>query len=240
MRHRIVIALFSLLLPAAGFGQSAFVDPGIPDNETLLYTATRDKETYPLTERTARKTENGRPIYEVTVESSREDYRLKLDEGTMAVFYSWRRSSRPELVTETETKIVKNEILDKPGEATLVDFVGLEAILRGFPFDSVRSLKLKTAEGSDFALTLAQTNETDVKTAAGAIRCYELDSGWTAFSARSCPRRISGTRRRRRTGSCATRGRWPGPARPRTSSCWRGPGRTELRNRTRMRKGVKQ
>jgi len=178
MKHRIAIACFSLLLPAAGFCQSAFVDPVIPDNETLVYTAARGTETYTLTQRTRRRTEAGRVLYDVTIESSREDSKVTLDAGTMAVLYSWARRIRPELVTETETKIVKNEIRDKPGEVTLVDFNGLTAVLRGFPF---RSLKLKTGQESAFALTLTRTRETDVKTAAGVIRCYELELGVDGF-----------------------------------------------------------
>jgi hypothetical protein len=181
MRYPIVFVSLLLASGAAGFAQSAFDDPGIPDGEKVLYTATWDKDVYPMTQRTTRKFENGRLVYEVSVESAREDYRLKIDAAKMAVFYSWTRRKQPALVTETETRIVKNEIVDKPGEATMVDFSGLVALLRGFPFDKTRSLKIKTAGGSDFALTVTQTKEVDVKTKAGTFRCYELEFGMDGF-----------------------------------------------------------
>ncbi|MBN2354447.1 MAG: hypothetical protein JXD23_17885 [Spirochaetales bacterium] len=181
MKRRIVLACFSLLLPAALFGQSVFLDPGIPDNESLVYTATRDKETYRLTQRTRKGSVDGRPVYEVSIESPRENSTVTLAAGTMGVLRSWARRIHPDLVTETETKILKNEIRDKPGEATLVDFNGLTAILRGFPFGVVSSIKLKTGQESGFALTLAQTRETDIKTAAGVIRCCELELGMEGF-----------------------------------------------------------
>jgi hypothetical protein len=167
--------------PAGLFAQSIFIDPVIPDNETVVYTATYDKQVYPLTQRTVRKTDNGRVLYEVSSESARQDSRLRIDAATMAVEYAWTRQKKADLVTETETKIIKNTIRDKAGEITLPEFSGLPAVLRGFPFGKVRTLKIKMGEGSDFALTVTMTKEIDIKTAAGVIRCYELEFGMDGF-----------------------------------------------------------
>jgi hypothetical protein len=187
---RLGILFLGAAAPAGLFAQSALIDPGIPDNEIVAYTAVYDKQVYPLTQRTVRKTENGRLLYEVTSESARQDFRLKVDAADMAVQYAWTRQKKANLVTETETKIVKNTIQDKPGEITLPEFSGLPVILRGFPFGKIRSLKMKMAEGSDFAFAVTMTKEIDIATKAGVIRCYELELGMDGFLGAFVPKTV--------------------------------------------------
>jgi hypothetical protein len=181
MRFIPLMFVFILLSPTALPAQQALVDPGIPDGETAVYAVKAGKDAAVLTQRVSRITNNGRMVYEVVTESALDDMKVRINAATMAVEYSWVRRKRPELVLETETKTVKNTLKTKPDEISVADYSGLQHILRGFPFGRLKTVKMRMAQGSDFVMNIINTKETDIKTPAGTIRCYEIELGLDGF-----------------------------------------------------------
>ena len=159
----------------------AIADPHIPDGEKITYLVTIGEESYPLVQRTVRKTENNRDLYEITTESVKEDLFIRIDCKKMVVVSSRGKSKRPEYIVERETRIIKNEIPVKEGEFVIIDFSGLNQVLRGFPFEKTKSLKIKSAGDSTFSIIVKMKNQTKVKTKMGEIACYKLELGMDGF-----------------------------------------------------------
>jgi hypothetical protein len=155
----------------------ALVDPGIPNNETCSYKVTLGKDVYASVMRTPQKTESGRAFYEITSDSPRENLVVRMDRVRMNIVYSRVKRIKTDLVVQTETSILKNEVRVGGDEVILVDFNGLPLMLRCFPFAARRSLKLKTGEESGFVLVANLTRTVEVKTPAGAFRCHEIELG---------------------------------------------------------------
>ncbi len=190
MRPFLIFICLLSCLPAAVLAQQPLVDPGIPDGETAVYAVKAGQETAVLTQRIEKKTDNGRLVYEVTSESALDDMKVRINAGTMTVEYSWVRRKRPELVIEIETKTVKNTVKTKADEISVADFSGLLHILRGFPFGKLKTVKIRMAQGSDFVMNAVNTKEVDIKTAAGKIRCYEIELGLDGFLGAFMPKTL--------------------------------------------------
>jgi hypothetical protein len=180
MRH-IFFTVCLFLFPLTAMPAQPLIDPRIPDGETATYTVKAGKETAMMTVETAKMEVDGRMVYVVTSTSSLDDMKVRIDVRRMTVEYSWVRRKRPDLVVETETKTIKNEIKTKPDEICIADYSGLLHLLRGFPFGRLRTVKLRMAQGSDFVLHVTHTKEVDVKTPAGTLRCYEIELGLDGF-----------------------------------------------------------
>jgi hypothetical protein len=181
MRLAVMMSALLAFTSVIAYAQQPLSDPGIPNGETAVYSLKAGQDTAVVTQRVAKTIKGGRAYYEVTAESSLDDIRVLIDAATMAVEYSWVRRKRPDLVTETETKTVKNTVKTGPDEISLADFSGLPYVLRGFPFGRLRLVKIKMAQGSSFVMNLVNTKEVDVKTAAGTFRCYEIELGLDGF-----------------------------------------------------------
>lgn len=180
MRFIPAFLLFFLVL-AICYADPLITDPSIPDGETITYTVTSGSEIYPLILRTVRLTENGRELYESTTETKTEDTLIRIDRKTMAVVYSRTTSKDPEFIVKRETTVIKNQVTSQPGEMAVIDFSGIQQILRGFPFETTQGLTVRFAGSNDFTMKVKMKKETTVKTTIGEIRCYELELAMEGF-----------------------------------------------------------
>jgi hypothetical protein len=176
------LAMFLFFIVSiASYGDSPVIDPYIPDGETITYTVTTGDETYPLVQHTVLVKEQGKELYEIRTETKTEDTIIRIDRKTMAVVYSRTKRKNPEYTIERETTILENRIMTEPGEITLVDFSGIQQILRGFPFKKEESLTLRFAGSNNFTMSIKIKKETTIKTDVGEIRCYEVELGLNGF-----------------------------------------------------------
>lgn len=163
-------------VPAA-FADQPFADPGIPNGEKITYTVTADGITYPMTHVTWRKSEEGREFYEVAYESLRDDLKLRLDVATMQIFYSWTRRKRTDFSFITEMTTLGNSFPVKADDITTTDLAGIAEILRGFPFEKPRYIRIRMSTTKDYCFYAKLTRELDAKTKIGVFRCYEIEFG---------------------------------------------------------------
>lgn len=170
-----------MVITAFGHAETTMADPVIPDNETTTYSVTTGKEIYTVSQ-TVKHTKNT-PLsqYEIVSHSRKSDQRILINRSTMEVVYSWVKHKETDYEMETEIKINKNSLKAKPGEVVILNFQGINHVLRGFPFSKNRTVKIKTAAGGDFVLTVTPKGEKDIKTKMGTIRCYELELGMDGF-----------------------------------------------------------
>ncbi|MBN2531766.1 MAG: hypothetical protein JXB88_02680 [Spirochaetales bacterium] len=178
----ILVFLFLFLFPLMCYPDSpSITDPCIPDGETIIYVVTSGSETYPLVLHTVQLTDNERKVYETTIETKKEDTFLRIDRKSMEVIYSRITKKDPDFVVETQTKVIKSRIAAKPGEIVVIDFSGIQQILRGLPFEKFQRLIIKFARSDDFAMSVKMKKETTIKTEAGEIPCYEIELGMEGF-----------------------------------------------------------
>jgi hypothetical protein len=156
-------------------------DPNIPNGETAYYRVTVGNETYPLVQRTVRKTEGGREIYEVTSESRAEDNVVRMDCRGMNVYYAFQRTKKTDFTLETRTDVVKNQTASKADELVLVTIQGIDQVLRGFPFGRLQTMKVRLAQSAEFSFVVNLTKEVDITTLRGTVKCYELELALDGF-----------------------------------------------------------
>jgi hypothetical protein len=170
-----------LFFPGTCFTDSPVTDPSIPDGEKITYTVTEGSETYSLVQYAVQVKENGKELYEVTTETKKEDTVIRIDRKTMIVVYSRTTRRNTEFIVERQTIVIKNHIAAQPGEMVVIDFSGIQQILRGFPFGKIDVFTIKIAGSDSFTMKVKMKRETTVKTAIGKIRCYELELSIEGF-----------------------------------------------------------
>jgi hypothetical protein len=171
------------LCPAfLSYADSIVRDPYIPDGEKITYSVTRGDETYTLVTHTRLINENGQELYEIATSSKAEDTIVRIDRKTMTVIYSKNTSKQEDYSVERVTTILKNNIPSAPRELVIINFSGFDQLFRGFPFDTMDSLTIRSAGSDDFTMVLKKQKKTEViTTQLGDIPCYELELKVTGF-----------------------------------------------------------
>jgi hypothetical protein len=163
------------------YGDPPVIDPDIPDGETITYTVINDDDVYSLVQQTIHVKENGRELYEITTETKIEQTLIWIDRKAMSVVYSRTTQKNPDFTIKREATVLENQISAQPGEMVIIEFSGIQQILRGLRFGKIESLTIRFAGSNTFTMGMKIKKETTVKTAIGKIKCYEIELGMTGF-----------------------------------------------------------
>ena len=168
-----VLILFKSTCIAEGGG---IKDPMIPGGEKIVYNMTIGTNSVTVTEETALKIENGREIYEFSSKSELEDRIVKIDRKTMLPYYSHTIQKSQESVIDRKASLVKDKTKTGENEITLMDFYGLMYVLRGFPFKSNKTFKLKIMGANNpFSMCVRLHREVKLKVSDRTIDCYQVE-----------------------------------------------------------------
>jgi hypothetical protein len=185
---KIVIFLFSLAACSSCFAQPALVDPGIPDGEKIVYSSNMEgNRKIDITEEVSARTESGREIYEIISRSEFEDKKIKLVKATMAVLAIRSVRKFPDATIESNSDFSPK----KDGETRVADFSALRYVLRGFPFDGQKTIKMNTfgRQGEQaYAIVAKLAKKEKVKAPGGTFECYKLELGMEGFWAGFFPK----------------------------------------------------
>lgn len=179
------ILRFSSLSASA---QTQFVDPKIPDGETITYTTKIGDKSFSVVEKVSIISDGDRKLYEIISLSDSIDRKLLLDKATMAIVSVHTLRKYPEVTLDSKLK-VKDE---KPGlednEVKLADFAVMTYVFRGFPFTKRDNLKIGfygAEQRRKFSFKASYKNKEVVTVNNIPIECHKLEFGlegfWGAF-----------------------------------------------------------
>ena len=175
---------FLLLTSHTASAERPFVDPNIPDGETVTYTATVGDKCVSVVERVAIKSDGQRKLYEIISLSDSIDRKLVLDKETMAIVSVHTIRKFPEVTLDSKLK-VKDEcpVLDD-NEIKLADFAVMTYVFRGFPFTKRDNLIIgfygaEQKRKFNFRATYKKIETVTVNNK--SIECHRLEFGLDGF-----------------------------------------------------------
>ena len=189
MRIKSILVLFVIFsficvpLDAAS-EQTPFVDPNIPDGETVTYTTTIGDKTFSAVERVSIISDGDRKLYEIISLSDSIDRKLVLDKETMAIISVHTLRKYPEVTLDSKLKVKDENPVLEDGEVKLADFAVMTYVFRGFPFTKRDNLKIGFygAEQRRKFSFKASYKKTEVVTVNNIpIECHKLEFGLEGF-----------------------------------------------------------
>ena len=164
--------------------QTPFVDPNIPDGETVTYTTTIGDKTFSAVERVSIISDGDRKLYEIISLSDSIDRKLVLDKETMAIVSVHTLRKYPEVTLDSKLKVKDEKPVLEDGEVKLADFAVMAYVFRGFPFTKRDNLKIGFygAEQRRKFSFKASYKKTEVVTVNNIpIECHKLEFGLEGF-----------------------------------------------------------
>jgi hypothetical protein len=155
-----------------------FCDPNIPDGEKITYNLYIDDDLSTCVREVSVKEENGREIYEIVSKSKVMDQVIKIYKDNMFAYSTHIVRKGEEATISRKTELLEYNSKpedDEDDTVAMVDFSGLNYILRGFPFDKIKYIKLKTiGEKSPFFLKVKLIDKEKMKVNDKEIDCFKL------------------------------------------------------------------
>lgn len=193
MPKRIIINLplyiFSLFLSCfifsgiswAGF---QFLDPDIPDNETIIYRSTSEGKTITIKEQVRHITEENNNFYEIVSFSPALDTYIQINRKDMTVLSVHTFQKYADATLDSKL-IVKDKKPNREDNAIIIPhFVALSHLLRGFPFESKEKLQINYYGGSagkKFQLRVKNKQKEVINVMGKEVECYKLEFGLAGF-----------------------------------------------------------
>lgn len=165
-------------------GSPQLQDPNIPNGEKITYNLYAGNEVSTVEDEISVKEEKGKKIYEIISKSKAADQKIKIEAESMLSFFSETLQKGKDAVVRRQIELVENKSKTKEGEIRLMDFQGILYYLRGFPFDKLKSMKVRTL-GTDsdnsLQMEIIVTGKEIVKVNGKGIQCYKLKFGLTGI-----------------------------------------------------------
>jgi|GEM_PF-2366485 len=186
------IILYCLLFPCTCLPEAVLLDPDIPDGEKITYISNFEGKPANIVEQVRIKTEYGRKIYEITSRSEYEERIIRLSKDNLHVLYVHTIRKFPEGNIENEMRFIEKQDMDKSAnpsdEVKVADFSVLRYMLRGFPFERQKALKLNTfgrQRETTYAINVKLIKKEKLKIGGKTSECYKLEIGidgfWSGF-----------------------------------------------------------
>jgi len=183
---RKIIITFFILISAGGYLVSGarFVDPEIPDGERIIYSSITGEKGTRTEEEVSVKEEQGEEIYEFVTKSEESDQIIKMTKSDMSLYSVQILQKNENAVIERKANLLENNAKLKADEKGLLDFNGLYHVLRGYPFDAMKSVKIVLLGArSFFPLVVENEGQEVIRTKDRAIGCYKLRIGVSGIRA---------------------------------------------------------
>ena len=165
----------------AGF---QFLDPDIPDNETITYRSTSEGKTITVKEQVRHITEENNNYYEIVSLSPALDTYIKINRKNMTV-------SSVHTIKKFDSALLDSKLVIKDASPNTSDdsikiphFVALTHLLRGFLFESKNKILISYYGESDdkkFNFCIRNKKREYVKINGTEVECYKLEFGIDGF-----------------------------------------------------------
>jgi len=160
------------------YGEGPLKDPGIPDMETIRYTVSTGKISDTVVQSVQRFNRDGREFYLVNADSKSQDVRIEIIRSSLIPVKSEknRKTGRTDLRSLSEITSIPFIGAD---EILLVDFNDLSHVLRGYPFDTPRTLDIvfpyqSVDENSSMSFRIKYIKKETLKLECGIYESYKL------------------------------------------------------------------
>ncbi len=165
----------------AGF---QFLDPEIPNGETITYSSRSDGKTITVKEQITHIRDGQNNLYEIASVSPVLDTYIRVNRKDMTVS-SVQTIQKYDAATLDSKLIVKNSKANPDNDAIKIPhFVALSHLLRGFPFESKEKLQINYFGGSGskkFMLCVRNKHRKTIQVMGKKIECYKLEFGLAGF-----------------------------------------------------------
>ncbi len=139
-----ILLVFVLAAGPAG-AQARLKGPEIRNGERTIYAYFQGEDRTTLTEIVRIKEEGGREIYEISSRTRSGNSEIRISKSTMIPFYVHTVTKKDGLTLDNVIRI-EGEVEAVDDEIKLLNFTDLRYVLRGFPFDESRQLKITLLE----------------------------------------------------------------------------------------------
>jgi hypothetical protein len=168
----------------AASAQTIFVDPNIPDGETVTYTTKVGDKSFSVVEKVSIITEGDRKLYEIISLSDFIDRKLVLDKETMAIVMVHTLRKYPEVTLDSKLKVKDEKPVLEDDSIRLADFAVMTYVFRGFPFTKRDNLKIGfygAEQRGKFTFKANYKNKEVITVNNIPIECHKLEFGLDGF-----------------------------------------------------------
>jgi len=183
----LIIALnCSMVIGSSGTicAETLFVDPHIPNGETITYSSQVGDKILPIVEKVVIKRDRERELYEITSHSKSLDRTLRLVKETMAILSVHTVRKFQEVTLDSKLTVIDEKLhFDKDG-IKIADFAVLNYIFRGFPFGKLKKLKIGyygEERKKNYSFSVKYKEIEKVKINQKTFDCYKLEFGMSGF-----------------------------------------------------------
>jgi hypothetical protein len=189
----LIIIFFLCVLPPlnaqAGF---TFTDPQIPSGEQLTYRVTTDNGSSVIQETCVVKKDGEREYYEITSSSPTLDLVIRIARSTMSVLSVDQIKKFSAVTLASRIDVIGEKPNSSEDEVKLVHYAAFKYLMRGFPFQPGRKLKISYYGENPkkrFPMSITCQKKEALTLSSGRIECYRLEFGldgfWSTFFSKS-------------------------------------------------------
>ena len=118
-----------------------FVDPIIPNGETITYASRVGDKAVTVVEKVVIKKEGEKELYEITSHSNSLDRTIVLEKDTMAIVSVHTVRKYQEVTIDSFLTVLDEKEQFGSDKIKLADFTIMNYLFRGFPFEKLEKLK---------------------------------------------------------------------------------------------------
>lgn len=179
-----LVGLSVLIFSSPAFGGTPWLDPGIPNGETITYVSRTGDDTTTVVEEVTIKKDGEKNLYEITSTSKRLDRKIQLLKENMSIVSIHTVRKFQAVTLDSTLKVIEEKPDLDSGETKLADFSVLTYILRGFPFDKLETLKIGyygEQKKNSYSMRVNCKGKEKIKVQSGVIDCYKLEFSMDGF-----------------------------------------------------------
>jgi hypothetical protein len=193
MKPKIIIILFlffSIAVEGSDFvwAESIFIDPNIPNGETITYKSQVEDKLKTIVEKVVIKKDGDKELYEITSFSESMDMTILLEKKTMSVLSIHTVRKYEEVTLDLKLKVIGEKPQFEKDNIKIPNFSILQYVFRGFPFMKLKKLKIgfygEERKGG-FKVNAECKKIEKLKVNQKTIECYKvefsMDSFWKIF-----------------------------------------------------------
>ncbi len=181
---------FSFVREGSNFvwAESIFIDPNIPNGETITYKSQVGDSLKTIVEKVVIEKEGEKELYEITSFSESLDMTILLEKSTMSVLSIHTIRKSEEVTLDLKLKVISKKPQFEKDNLKIPNFSILQYVFRGFPFGKVKKLKIGfygEEKKGRFKVNVECKKIEKLKVNQKTIECYKIefsmDSFWKIF-----------------------------------------------------------
>ena len=182
----LILLTYSVFPGSLGFvrAEAPFVDPHIPNGETITYTSRVDDKLLTVTENVVIKREGERKLYEITSRSEPLDRTITLVKDTMAIKSVHTVRKFQEVTLDSRLTVIDEKPPIGDNGVKLADFAVMTYVFRGFPFEKLKQMKIgfygeESKRKYTFSAHYKKREKVEVNQQ--TIECHKIEFGMDGF-----------------------------------------------------------